>query len=239
MRKFGSSFSRSATAARSRRGVTVSQATSHVSTDAAEAEDGGAAKGRNWWLTLPGILTGLAGLISATTGLVVAIHQLWPSSHAAPTSQAAALVTTQSAANTLPSTVGAGKQNTASNDARRAVRVSLSEGRHAQVGEATYDVLSATARPGNPGELGLVLRVRMTNGGRYPGNFWSSSFRLRVGTDISTPTNMLDDVVAAGTTDTGEVDFTLPASARQATLLVGDDAGKAVALPLSLNGGRS
>ncbi|NJR38740.1 MAG: SH3 domain-containing protein [Leptolyngbyaceae cyanobacterium CSU_1_4] len=30
---------------------------------------------RDWWQTIPGILTGLAGITTATTGLVIALHQ--------------------------------------------------------------------------------------------------------------------------------------------------------------------
>ena len=210
--------------------MTVSQATSHVPDDAAKSEDVGAAKARSWWLTLPGILTGLAGVISALTGLIVAVQQLRPASHpaAVSTTQASALGTNASAANTSASTVAAGR--TRASGARSPMVVSFSQGRHAQTGAYRYDILGATARAGNPGELGLALRVRMTNGGSFPGNFWSATFRLRLGA----PTNMLDDVVAAGTTDVGEVDFTLPSTARRVTLLVGDDASKAVALPISL-----
>ena len=211
----------------------MSQATSHVPNDPARSEDVGAAKARSWWLTLPGILTGLAGVISALTGLIVAVQQLRPTSHpAVSTTQASALGTNASAANTSASTVAAGR--TRASGARSPMVVSFSDGRQAQIGAYRYDILAATARAGNPGELGLALRVRMTNGGSFPGNFWSATFRLRLGASISAPTNMLDDVVAAGTTDVGEVDFTLPSTARRVTLLVGDDASKAVALPISL-----
>jgi hypothetical protein len=130
-----------------------------------------------------------------------------------------------------------GSAATGSAGSAGAARVTFTAGRHAELGDNKYDILAATTRPGNPGELALALRVRMTSAGRYPGNFWGSSFRLRVGANTNPPTNFLDDVVAVGTTDTGEVDFTIPASARRATLLVGDDPQRAVALPLVFNGG--
>lgn len=233
----GSNFQPLSHCGTSTKGVTVSQATSHVSNDAATSEDVSAAKARSWWLTLPGLLTGLAALISAITGLIVAVQQLRPTSDpTAPTMQASALGTKSSTANTSDSTLAAGR--TGASGARSPVVVSFSEGQHAQIEAYRYDILAATAQARNPGELGLVLRVRMTNGGSFQGNFWSATFRLRVGASISTPTNMLDDVVAAGATDVGEVDFTLPSSAHRVTLLVGDEASKAVALPISLNGGQ-
>jgi hypothetical protein len=219
--------------------VTVAQAGSNLSADEIPAgtDDVAAEKGRSWWLTLPGLLTGLAGLISAITGLVVAVHQLRPASHPSTATMQASAPSTSPAQNTPASAVGA-RSHAGATSAGRSVGVAFTQGRHAQVGDDQYDVLAATARPGNPGEIGLALSVRMTNGGRYPANFWSSTFRLRIGTNISAPTNMLDDVVAAGTTDVGEVDFTLPANAARATLLVGDDARKAVALPIALNGAK-
>jgi hypothetical protein len=216
----------------------VPQAGSSVSSDAGNdaSEDGG--RSRSWWVTLPGMLTAAAGLISAITGLVVAVQQLRPTSHTpSPAAQAQAIGTNISAANTAASKHHTGAAATGSAGIAGAARVTFTAGRHAELGDNRYDVLAATARPGNPGELALALRVRMTNGGRYPGNFWGSSFRLRVGANTNPPSNFLDDVVAAGTTDTGEIDFTIPASARRATLLVGDDPDNAVALPLAFSGG--
>ena len=48
-------------------------------------------------------------------------------------------------------------------------------------------------------------------------------FRLATGADTSGPTNFVDDVVRAGTTKVEPIDFTVPASRRRATLLVGND----------------
>jgi hypothetical protein len=112
--------------------------------------------------------------------------------------------------------------------------VTFPSGRTVRTGDAGYRVLTARAGRTNPGELMLALRVRMTNNGQYDANFWSRTFRLRVGAETSAPTNFLDEVVAAGTTKIGDVDFDVPAAVRQATLLVGDDPSKAIALPLRL-----
>jgi hypothetical protein len=183
------------------------------------------------------MLTAAAGLISAITGLVVAVLQLRSTSHTlSPAAQAPALGANITAANTAASKQR-GSAATGNAASAGAARVTFTAGRHAELGDNKYDILAATARPGNPGELELALRVRMTNAGRYAGNFWGSSFQLRVGANTNPPTNFLDDVDAAGTTDTGEVDFTIPASARRATLLVGDDPRKAIALPVAFTGG--
>jgi hypothetical protein len=179
---------------------------------------------RSWWQTLPGMLTAAAGLISAITGLVVAVQQLWPH-HAAPPAQAAGSTTLS---DTSVST------STAPIVTAPRLHVRFPAGTHVEIADAVYDVLSGSVRPANPGQLDLTLRVRMTNNSRYPGNFWNATFRLRLGDETSAPTGFLDDVVAGGTTDAADIDFRLPSTARRAVLLVGDDPSKAVALPISL-----
>jgi hypothetical protein len=179
---------------------------------------------RSWWQTLPGMLTAAAGLITAITGLVVAVQQLRGNGHSSPPAQAGALTTTTTPASSPSVRSGAAAGAQVGFPAGRAVRLS----------GARFDVLDARATAGNPGELVLALRVRMTNQGRFPGNFFGSTFRLRVGPDASGPTNFVDDVVAAGATKTEMLDFTVPAGARRATLLVGDDPATAIALPLAL-----
>lgn len=191
-----------------------------------QAVDIGGGQARSWWRTLPGMFTAAAGLISAITGLIVAIQQLRPASR---TSSATSTGSAEVSAPTSPAS-----------DRASAIRVQFPSGRHVEAnGGLRYDVLSASARAGNPGRATLVLRIRLTNPGRFPANFWSSSFRLRTGASTSAPSNFLDDVVGGGTTDTGEVDFTVATTVGTATLLVGDDPAHAIALPLRLRGGNS
>jgi hypothetical protein len=172
------------------------------------------------------MFTAAAGLISAITGLIVAVQQLRPAGHAA------SATSTGTAEVSTPATSAAERPG--------AIRVQFPAGRHVEAnGGLRYDVLSASTRAGNPGQVTLALRIRVTNPGRYPANFWNASFRLRSGADTSGPSGSLDDVVAGGTTDVGEIDFTIGATTGTATLLVGDDAAHAIALPLRLTGGNS
>jgi hypothetical protein len=172
------------------------------------------------------MFTAAAALISAVTGLVVVVQQLWPEhspdSKTVSMSAAGGAITTDTLTSTPSRTQGG----------RLSVR--FPAGTHAEVGEAAYDVAGSDVTVGNPGQLTLALRVRMTNNGRYPANFWSRSFRLRVGSDTGAPSNVLDNLVAPGTTDTAEVDFRVDALTRDATLFVGDDVAKAVSLPVTI-----
>jgi hypothetical protein len=201
------------------------QANSNVQV-ANQAADRSGDQARSWWRTLPGMFTAAAGLISAITGLIVAIQQLRPASHAS------SATTTGSAEASTPATSEAGRPS--------AIRVQFPAGRHVEAnGGLRYDVLSASTRAGNPGQTTLALRIRLTNPSRFPANFWNSSFRLRTGANTSAPSNFLDDVVDGGTTDVGEIDFTVATTDGTATLLVGDDPAHAIALPLRLTGGNS
>jgi hypothetical protein len=201
------------------------QANSNVQL-ANQAAELGRDQARSWWRTLPGMFTAAAGLISAITGLIVAIQQLRPASHEA------SATSTESAGVSTPATSATERPS--------AIRVQFPAGRHVEAnGGLRYDVLSASTRAGNPGEATLALRVRLTNPSRFPANFWNASFRLRIGADTSEPSNFLDDVVNGGTTDIGEIDFTVATTTGTATLLVGDDPAHAIALPLRLTGGSS
>jgi hypothetical protein len=193
---------------------------------ASQAADRSGDQARSWWRTLPGMFTAAAGLISAITGLIVAIQQLRPASHSS------SATSTRSAEASTPPISEAGRPS--------AIRVQFPAGRHVEAnGGLRYDVLSASTRAGNPGQTTLALRIRLTNPGRFPANFWNSSFRLRTGANTSAPSNFLDDVVDGGTTDVGEIDFTVATTDGTATLLVGDDPAHAIALPLRLTGGNS
>jgi hypothetical protein len=193
-----------------------------------DPDPSGGRSGRSWWTTLPGILTAAAGLITAVTGLVVAIQQLRPSHSASASAVTAPLV---SDPGVMPTAVPQDLQPAGS------VRVAFTAGRHAESGNLRYDVVHASVTPANPGQIRLALRVRIANDGSYSANFWSRTFRLQTGAGTSAPENLLDDVVAGGTTQEGEIDFVLPAATRSARLLVGDDPAQAVALPITLGRG--
>jgi hypothetical protein len=170
------------------------------------------------------MFTAAAGLISAITGLIVAVQQLRPASHPSASDGVTAQVETD-----VPAAGGT-----------TTLHVRFPAGRHVEAnGGLRYDVLSASTRAGNPGRVTLALRIRVTNPGRYPANFWNGTFRLRIGVDTSAPSNFLDDLVNGGTTDVGEIEFTVASATTTAALLVGDDPAHAVALPLRLTGGGS
>jgi hypothetical protein len=202
----------------------------------AVSADGGNGK-KSFWQTLPGMLTATAGLITAVTGLIVAVEQLRPTHSQADGTALNTVPTNAPPSDGAVSTPLTTKRATAPGGATSGAAVVFVQGRLARIGTLLYEITSARGVPDNPGERRLVLNVKLTNNGRYDANFWAASFRLRTAAHTAAPaapTDQLDDVVHGGTDETAQIDFVVPAAARQATLLIGDDPPHAVALPLRL-----
>ncbi len=120
--------------------------------------------------------------------------------------------------------------------AKRAVEpgfpVLLPQGGTAAIGEHHYEVSPMGARLTSPGLSALAFEVKLTNSSPYDANFWNRTFRLEHGDEAVAPTNSLNEVVPGRTTASAEIQFEVPADLLTATLLIGDDAATAVALPV-------
>ena len=100
-------------------------------------------------------------------------------------------------------------------------------------GRFIYTLLSGGITPRGSSNT-LRLRVRLSNEGRYPANFWVSTFRLAVQGQVLSPTNDLNEVVDGYSVKQGIVAFDVPSGVSSATLRVlvpGKEAGD---LPLDL-----
>jgi hypothetical protein len=170
----------------------------------------------SWWQTLPGILTGLAAIITAVTGLIVAFNRtgnrsdevkpapLSVSSGAAPGSPAES--------RTAGPAGGAGRAQPLALPALNRVRLAG--------GDAVITILSAEIEPVDLERRSLKFGVRYMNGGRYPSNFWSSSYRLIVADVPRAPINSLNEVVAPDSAMEGEVIFEVPVSTKDVVLQI-------------------
>jgi hypothetical protein len=100
-------------------------------------------------------------------------------------------------------------------------------------GAADYTILSAEIEPVDAERRSLKFAVRFVNGGRYPSNFWSASFRLLVDSVPRAPTNSLDEVVPADSAKNGDVIFEVPAGTKDVVLQInsGDEKSR---LPFKL-----
>src|SRR5215210_1185660 len=107
----------------------------------------------SWWLTLPGVLTGLAAVITAGTGLAVALHQI-----SAPSGPEKASSTDKPAADTAqnnskppPASSDTTTSQTPSSDDAAQESVALPAGMEAKLGKGplVYKILSARLEPYN------------------------------------------------------------------------------------------
>ena len=195
-------------------------------------------RSRGWWQTVPGILTATAGIITAVAGLIAALHQAGvftsapkqaqppPSSSAAtpppPTSPPAGAI---SGANpTPPASTGPATQYPRA----------LTAGTEVRVGSATYRILAAQLDRRNAETLTLRFTVRMTNGERFPTNFWDESFRLQVDGVSKAPVGNLNKLVPAQSAEEGVVEFVIPA-ATQAVVLRVRQADELTDIPVDLS----
>ncbi len=184
----------------------------------------------SWWLTVPGVLTGLAAVITAVTGLVVGLNQISaPSGPEKASPEKPAAVTPQN--NSKPSS--ASSDTTASQTAPDgATQQSLALPADMEVklanGEAIYKILSARLEPYNAEKRALRFTIRYTNNGRFPGNFWDNSFRLLVDDVPRAPTSGLNELVEAQSAKEGDVVFEVPTTENQVVLQIssGDETTK-------------
>jgi len=174
----------------------------------------------SWWQTIPGMLTGLAAVITAVTGLIVAFNhtgsrseQVPPSSSSVSGGTSPASPAASPAPSRAPGAVpAAGRPQAIALPALN--RVTLAGG------AAVITILFAQVEPLDLDRRALKFVVRYTNAGRYPANFWSASYRLIVADVPRAPTNFLDEVVDGDSAKEGEVVFEVPISVKDVVLQI-------------------
>ena len=176
---------------------------------------------KGWWQTLPGLLTAAAGIITALTGLLVAVHQtgFFDRSHQ-PVSQARSEPHPEADSSHPIQTESGATAPVSSTSASRPL--TLPENTEVRSGQAAFKLLSARLDPYSPDKVSLHFTVRMTNNDRYDANFWAASFRLLVDGSLQAPTNNLDELVSAHSAKEGDVEFVIPANVSTAGLQMGD-----------------
>jgi len=186
----------------------------------------------SWWQTVPGILTGLAAIITAVTGLMIALNRTSTRSNA-PTSvsrDASATSATPTRPPTNDATTSIGASPTGPKD------IPLPEPHQATLdaGSAVVTILSARVEPIDGERRALTIRIRHRQVGPSSAVFGSRYYRLLVGDEILEPTNLISEVVANDSTKNGDFRFELPADAKDVVLqITGYSDGKS-RIPLKL-----
>ena len=88
-------------------------------------------------------------------------------------------------------------------------------------GNLIYTLLSGDVVPAGD-QRTLRLRVRISNEGSAPANFWNNSIRLAVRGQVLSPVSGLNELVSGHSMEQGVVSFEVPANATQAVLRILD-----------------
>jgi len=181
----------------------------------------------SWWQTIPGILTGVAALITAVTGLLVVFNRTGNRGEDVRPS------TVSESRGTPPASPAASRPAGAAAAAARPVALPAINRVSLVGGAAVHTILSAQVEPLDQERRALKFVVRYTNGGRYPANFWSASYRLIVDDVPRAPTNFLDELVEPDSAKEGDVVFELPVGVKDVVLQIssGDEKSR---IPLKL-----
>ena len=189
---------------------------------------------KGWWQTIPGILTATAAIITAVTGLIVALHQVGifdgekqkaPQNDAIKPPKMA-----ESPAAPPPST----PKPSPTSQGAPTYPVILSAGNEVRVGDFIYKILSARLDQYAPNKLSLKFEVRMANNGKYPANFWAASFRLLADSVPRAPENNLNELVDGHSAKEGVVEFVIPDTTANVGLQIGEVGEGAPTIPIAL-----
>lgn len=192
-----------------------------------------AAKARSWWQSLPGMLTAMAGLLSAAAALLVALHQIgvFDGPKAAASRNEAPAQASPAPASTQPAAPAAG-------DRAAGYRVSLPSASSVTLplnrGVATYQVLGVQAERRGVDKLTLKVSIRLSNAGPADVGFWNDFFRLLVDGVPRAPVSWLNTSVEARSAKDAEIQFEVPVAVRTLALQIADEKN-ADTLPLRID----
>ena len=177
----------------------------------------------SWWLTVPGVLTGLAAVITAVTGLAIGLHEInTPSATEKASPEKPAAVKTQKSASSDTTT----SQTPSSDDAAQE-SVALPAGMEAKLGKGTlvYKILSAHLEPYNAEKRLLRFTVRVTTAENRSVNFQKTLFRLLVDGVSREPTSFTSEgqfsvIVEPRSSKEGDVAFEVPVTENDVVLQI-------------------
>ena len=187
----------------------------------------------SWWLTLPGVLTGLAAVIMAVTGLAVALHQISaPSGPEKASSEKPVAVTTQNNSKPPPASSDTTTSQTPSSDEAAQESVALPAGMEVKLagGDIVYKILSASLEPYNAEKRLLKFTIRFTAGSTAALGIGvsTSSFRLLVDDVPREPISFSSEgqnafLVEAGSAKEDDVLFEVPTTENEVVLQISND----------------
>jgi hypothetical protein len=156
-------------------------------------------------------LTGLAAVITAVTGLILAYHQMNS------ITEKSATTSTDPSASSVESSPAKG---TASSSKSVTIALPALSEVKLDAGDTVIRILKVELQPYNAEKKALKFSLRYTNNRSYDANFWERSFRLLVDDIPQPPTNSLNEIVAGKSAKTADVIFEIPVAVNQVVLQI-------------------
>jgi hypothetical protein len=174
------------------------------------------AKPQSWWHTVPGMLTGAAAVITAASGLLLALSQAgWLGGRDAKSGESA-----QTVAETESPSPAAGQPEASKASARNDGPKLTPALQQVKIGNGVFTLLDVATEQRTADQVGLRIHVRLQNNSAYPVNFWNDLFRLIVDGVPRAPVGDLNKVLVGNAAEEGDVDFTFPANAASLALKI-------------------
>ena len=170
--------------------------------------------GTSWWQTVPGVLTGLAAIITAVTGLIIALNRTNARNEAPATASLSREASSASAAASNPANGTRAATTGTAVPLPNPPQVTLDGG------TSVITVLSARIEPVDADRRAFTVGIRHRQVGSGSVVFGSRFYRLIVGDEIREPTNLISEVVANDSTKDGEFRFEVPTGAKDVVLQI-------------------
>jgi len=184
---------------------------------------------KNFWTTIPGIITGLAAIVTAITGLIVALNGvgLFNKPAAANKTSREAKAAVKKDADSVIS-----KQPEPQKQAKKLNPVfSMTE---VKIEDHEYHILGSSFEAITPESSLLKIKIKYKNNSNYsPATFWNEGFRLAIDGALTPPTGNLSQLVERHAELVGTVIFEVPNNAKILALHI-LDIDKDIAVPLKL-----
>jgi len=184
---------------------------------------------KNFWTTVPGIITGLAAIVTAVTGLIVALN-------------GAGLFSKRAAANTAPTETKAGVKKDADSLPGKKDEPPKPVEKFKPVFAMTqikiedheYKILGSSIEAITPESNSLKIKIKYKNNSNYsPATFWNEGFRLAIDGALTPPAGDLSELVERHAELVGTVTFEVPNNAESLVFHI-LDVGKDIAVPIKL-----
>lgn len=185
---------------------------------------------KSFWTTVPGIITGLAAIVTAVTGLIVALNGAGFFSKNTVANKPATEIKKDDIKKTADSVI-----NKTAQPPKQTVNYKpVFSITHVKIEDHEYTVLDASIEAETPETNSMAIKIKYKNNNNYsPATFWNEGFRLAIDGSLTAPSGDLSQLVERHAEQEGTVTFDVPNTAKELALHI-FDVGKDVTIPIKL-----